>query len=112
MDNYPLIVNCPHGILIFLGPNAFVTPTFHETRLQPARVSGLRQEEVLISNYQIIQNEGKNIIFLLCLQFKIILSENSASWKQGSNNRIASWTDRELFFPNFLNIIMSFKEEL
>jgi len=84
-----------------------------KTRLQPARVAGLRQEEVLLSNYQIIQNEGKYIIFLLCLQFKIILSENSASHrKQGSNNRIVSRTDRELFFPNFLNIMMSFKKVL
>ena len=33
MDNYPLIVNCPHDILIFLGPNAFVTPTFHENQV-------------------------------------------------------------------------------
>ena len=78
-----------------------------KTRLQPARVTGLRQEELLLSNYQIIQNEEKYIIFLLCLQFKIILLENSASHrKQGSTNRIASWTDRELFFPNFLNIMI------
>ena len=42
MDNYPLIVTCPHGILILLGPNAFMTPTFHENQVAASQSCGVK----------------------------------------------------------------------
>lgn len=104
MHNYPLTVNHPHVMLIFFGPNSsFMTPTFHDSQAAESQSCSVRTRGG--PSFQLLKNtKGRRVYYFPALpQFKIIHSKNStSSTKQGNDNRMASWVDRELFFSKFL----------